>query len=75
MFDNIDSFVTLSRENSSVIDVMLYPFDVDAGNYDFWDKAGQIVGNLMELRIVNIFFLPYMVVLKTTTMPKTTTTV
>jgi hypothetical protein len=59
MFDNIDSFVALSRDNTSVKDVMLYPFDDDAGDYDFWDKAGQIVGNLMELQAVNIFFLPY----------------
>jgi hypothetical protein len=47
MLDNIDSFVALSRDNTNVKDVMLYPFDVDAGNYAFGDKAGQIVGNLI----------------------------
>jgi hypothetical protein len=58
MFDNVDSFVTMSRDNTSVIEADLYPFDSDPGNYEFWDKAGQIVGNLMELRALNIHFLP-----------------
>jgi hypothetical protein len=56
---NIDSFVTLSRENTSVHTVELYPFDNDAGNYEFWDKMGEIVGNLTELQTLNIHFLPY----------------
>jgi hypothetical protein len=37
MFDNIDSFVAMSRENTSVTIVKLYPFDSDAGDYEFWD--------------------------------------
>jgi hypothetical protein len=56
---NIDSFVARTRENTSVHTVELYPFDSDAGNYEFWDKMGQIVGNLMELQTLNIHFLPY----------------
>jgi hypothetical protein len=32
MFDNIDSFVTLSRDNTIVARVVLYPFDRDPGN-------------------------------------------
>jgi hypothetical protein len=56
MFDNIDSFVALSRENTIVHIVELYLFDSDAGNYDFWDKVGQVVGNLMELRVLCIHF-------------------
>jgi hypothetical protein len=59
MFDDIDSFVALSRENTSVKMVALYPFDSNAGNYDFWDKVGQIVGNLTELHMIFINFLPY----------------
>jgi hypothetical protein len=59
MFNNIDSFVALSRENTSVIIVELYPFDSEPGNYDFWDKVGQIVGNLTELKVISIHFLPY----------------
>jgi hypothetical protein len=55
---NIDSFVALSRENTSVKEVELYPFDSDAGNYEFWDKVGQLVGNLMELQMITIHFLP-----------------
>jgi hypothetical protein len=59
MFDNIDSFVALSRENTSVGTVALYPFDSDAGSYEFWDKVGQMVGNLTDLQMINISFLPY----------------
>jgi hypothetical protein len=53
MFDNnnIDSFVTLSRDNTSIECVDLHPFDSDAGNYEFWDKVGQIVGNLMGFTV------------------------
>ena len=50
MFDNIDSYVSLSRENSSVQELEVHPFDSDAGNYEVGDKVGEIVGNLMELR-------------------------
>jgi hypothetical protein len=59
MFDNIDSYVVLSRENTSVTIVRLYPFNSDPGNYEFWDKVGQIVGNLMKLNLIVINFLPY----------------
>jgi hypothetical protein len=59
MFVNIDSFVALSRGNTSVENVALYyPFDSDPGNYEFWDKVGQIVGNFMELQMINIHCLP-----------------
>jgi hypothetical protein len=59
IFDNIDTFVALSRDNNSVEEVILYPFDSDAGNYEFWDKVGQIVGELVALRTINIHFLHY----------------
>jgi hypothetical protein len=59
MFDNIDSFVALSRENTTVTGVEFSPFDSAPGNYDFWDKVGQIVGNLTELQTLHIDFLPY----------------
>jgi hypothetical protein len=58
MSRNIDSYVALSRDNTGVKFAELCPFDSDAGNYEFWDKAGQIVGNLMELRMLIIHFLP-----------------
>jgi hypothetical protein len=45
MFDNI------------VTTVDLYPFDRAPRNYEFWDKVGQIVGNLMELKAIYIHFL------------------
>jgi hypothetical protein len=59
MFDDIDSFVALSRENTTVQKVDFYPFDCNRGDYDeFWDKVGQIVGNLRELKTIVIMFLP-----------------
>jgi hypothetical protein len=56
LFDNIDSFVALSREDTSVGELELYPFDIDAENYEFWDKVGQMVGNLTELIALTIHF-------------------
>jgi hypothetical protein len=56
LFDNIDSFVALSRDNTSVVEVELFPFDIDAGNYEFWDKVGQMVRNLTELDALTIHF-------------------
>jgi hypothetical protein len=56
MVKNIDSFLALSREKTSVEVVALFPFDSDAGNYKFWDKVGQIVGNLTELKEIHIHF-------------------
>jgi hypothetical protein len=58
MFHNIDSFVTLSRDNTIVTRVKLFPFDSDAGNYEFWDKVGRLVGNLRELQTLQIHLLP-----------------
>jgi hypothetical protein len=59
MFNNIDSFVVLSQGKTNVISVGLYPFDSDPGNYEFWDKVGEIVGNLTKLKLITIHFLPY----------------
>jgi hypothetical protein len=58
LLQNIDFFVALSRDNTIVTEVILYPFDSDAGNYEVWDKVGQIVGNLMELKTLQIFLQP-----------------
>jgi hypothetical protein len=58
IFDNIDSFLALSQDNTTVTRVELYPFDSDAGNFESWDKVGQIVGNLRELKTIVINFLP-----------------
>jgi hypothetical protein len=54
LFDNIDSFVALSRDNTSIETLEFIPFDNNAGKYEFWDKVGQIVGNLMELKEIDI---------------------
>ena len=59
MFDNIDSFVALSQDNTSVGMLDLYPFDSAPGNYECWDKVGQIVGYLMELKVINIYLQPF----------------
>ena len=42
IFDNIDSSLALSRDNTSVKYMVLYPFDVEAGNYELWDNVGLI---------------------------------
>jgi hypothetical protein len=59
IFDNIDSFVALSRDNTSVEILELFPFDSDAGSYEVWDKMGQMVGNFTQLKSINIYFVPY----------------
>jgi hypothetical protein len=59
MFDIVDSFVVQSLENTSIDKVELYPFDSDPGNYEVWDKVGQMVGNCLELQMITIHFLPY----------------
>jgi hypothetical protein len=33
--------------------------DSNPGNYEFWDKVGQIVGNLTKLQTFSIHFVPY----------------
>jgi hypothetical protein len=59
LLQNIDSIVELSRGNTIVKEVELYPFDGNAENYEFWDKVGQIVGNLTKLEMLSIVFHPY----------------
>jgi hypothetical protein len=54
ILEAVDSFVELSQGNTSVLQVMLYPNDEDAGNYELWDKVGQGVGNLTSLEDLNI---------------------
>jgi hypothetical protein len=39
--------------------ILLNPFGSNAGNYEFWDKVVQIVGNLMKLQTFNIHFVTY----------------
>jgi hypothetical protein len=56
LFDNIEYCVALSRDNTSVKELELFPYDSDPGNYEVWDKVGQMVGNLMELETINIHF-------------------
>jgi hypothetical protein len=61
MYQNIDSFVALSRENTSVTSVELYGvYDNNVGNYEFWDKVGQMVGNLIELKTLQIYLQPHL---------------
>jgi hypothetical protein len=57
LFDNIDAFVALSRDNTSLEDVELYPFDGNGERTDeFLEKVGQMVGNLSELQTITIRF-------------------
>jgi hypothetical protein len=51
-FYQIDSFVALSRGNDTIEIVYLFPYDVDPGNYEVWDKVGQGVGNLKSLALL-----------------------
>jgi hypothetical protein len=61
MFDGIDYYVTaLSRDNTSVKEVQLRPCMGSVGDFcEVWNKVGEIVGNLMELKAINIHSIPY----------------
>jgi hypothetical protein len=58
IFDYVDAFVNLSRDNETVQHVVLYPFndpDDDAsGTHAIWDKIAEGIGNLQALRAITI---------------------
>jgi hypothetical protein len=54
ILEHIDFFVSQSRFNRSIHDVILYPYSVDDQDDDVWDKLGQAVGNFQELRRLHI---------------------
>jgi hypothetical protein len=55
VFSEVDSFVALSQGNTSIEEVELYPYGVDPGKYELWDKVGQGVGNLKALGLLGIY--------------------
>jgi hypothetical protein len=60
LFDGIDTYVALSQNNTSVTTVGLHPFDDGWGDFsEYWDKAGKIVGNFMELKTIDIHFISF----------------
>jgi hypothetical protein len=61
IFDHVDAFVNLSRNNETVEEVYLLPFDPDddasasgTHRYAIWDKIAEGIGNLQELREIII---------------------
>jgi hypothetical protein len=58
IFDQVDAFVNLSRDNKTVKEVLLYPFTDPPGNdrynfrYDIWEKVAEGIGNLQALRTI-----------------------
>jgi hypothetical protein len=60
IFDDVDAFVKLSRDNATVHEVVLYPV-IDIGNdasgtcrYAIWDRIAEGIGNLQALREITI---------------------
>jgi hypothetical protein len=50
IFDHVDAFVNLSRENKTVEEVTLYlATDPDDDRYAIWDKIAEGIGNLQAL--------------------------
>jgi hypothetical protein len=59
IFDQVDAFVNLSRDNKSVMEVYLHPFNPDADasgtyRYAIWDKIAEGIANLQALRGITI---------------------
>jgi hypothetical protein len=60
VFSHADAFVNLSRENETVEEVLLCPFndpDNDTSGtcqYAIWDKIAEGIGNLQALRMITI---------------------
>jgi hypothetical protein len=54
VLEAVDSFVELSQGSTTVLQVMLYPYDEDAWCDELWDKVGRGVGNLKYLDQLNI---------------------
>jgi hypothetical protein len=60
IFDHVDAFVNLSRDNESIEKVDLFSF-TDPGDdasgthrYAIWDRIAEGIGNLQELREITI---------------------
>jgi hypothetical protein len=60
IFDQVDAFIDLSRDNETVEKVILYPNtdpDADASGthrYAIWDKIAEGIRNLQALRTITI---------------------
>jgi hypothetical protein len=55
IFDHVDAFVKLSRDNETVQHVILcLDTDPDAHRYAIWDKVAEGIGNLQALRFITI---------------------
>jgi hypothetical protein len=55
ILNNIDCFVSQSRDNESVEEVYLYPYEFNGNDDEVWDKVGQALGNLQALNGVYIY--------------------
>jgi hypothetical protein len=55
IFDHVDAFVKLSRDNETVEELLLcLDTDPDAHRYGIWDKIAEGIGNLQALRLITI---------------------
>ncbi len=55
IFDRVDAFVKLSRDNETIQHVVLRLFaDPDAHRYTIWDKIAEGIGNFQALRTISI---------------------
>jgi hypothetical protein len=55
IFEHVDAFVNLSRDNEKVDEVVLcLATDPDAHRYAKWDKVAKGIGNLQALRDITI---------------------
>jgi hypothetical protein len=52
--NHIDCFVSQSRGNQSVTEMTLRPHAFKGHDDGFWDKVGQAVGNLQELKTISL---------------------
>jgi hypothetical protein len=58
VLNDIDCFVSQSRGNESVTDVFLFPYysyEFNGQQDSFWDKVGQVIGNLQALKRLRIY--------------------
>jgi hypothetical protein len=54
ILDHIDYVVRKSRGNRSVEEVYLYVYALVGQDDEFWDKVGQVIGNLQALGSLHI---------------------
>jgi hypothetical protein len=54
ILNHIDCFVSQSRGNESVEEMVLHPYALYGQGDEVWDKVGQAIGNLQALKALRI---------------------